>query len=385
MAISEKLSIRRLKENIPADLLRLTSSRDILNVIQNACACSFDHDEPVSENEAGLLAEFLQEAQDFGDLHRDLEAGDHVKAAFRMSALLQKIEDAGFMVFGGREVQRLEGGIGASAAWPVAIIRVRRSTSPENHQSLQMSKSKKQIIADLIEQAREFHVGPSDDGDKETAVTSGYRHLVIQFKRLAGPILPEAAASRLNAIDVEVNDIYSALDAKAELEALLPDIESALARLDDERHGAIYRVPAADLRKEIELQRSLMIAVATGGPRIQTVDDEYQTRRATIRDGIAEREIEEPNPYDDLWAWYGKWSGGDLPTYQARRQFISELYAPVLNQIRAEETGQRGVREREAPTGWIKAGPESTRRGGDFRQPSRKSSFRPSVLSVEKF
>jgi hypothetical protein len=57
-----------------------------------------------------------------------------------------------------------------------------------------MSTSKKQIITDLIEQARKFRVRPSDDGDKETAVTSGYRHLVIQFKRLAGPILPEAAA-----------------------------------------------------------------------------------------------------------------------------------------------------------------------------------------------
>jgi hypothetical protein len=41
------------------------------------------------------------------------------------------MEDAGFLVFGGREVQRLEGGIGAPEAWPVAILHVRRSTSPE--------------------------------------------------------------------------------------------------------------------------------------------------------------------------------------------------------------------------------------------------------------
>ncbi len=117
--------------------------------------------------------------------------------------------------------------------------------------------------------------------------------------------------------------------------------------------GRAYRIPAGDLRREIELQRSLMIAVATGGLRIQTVDAEYQTRRAKIREGLEEREIEEPNPFDDLWAWYGKWSGGDLPSYQSRRQFISELYAPVLNQIRAEETGRSGVREAE-PTGWVK-------------------------------
>jgi len=127
----EKLRIRRLKENIPAYLLRLTYGRDILNIIQNSYAHSFDHDEPASENEAQLLAEFLQEAQDFGDLYRELEAGDHVKAALRMSALLQQLEGAGFWVFGGREIQRLEGGIGAPEAWPVVILHVRRSTSPE--------------------------------------------------------------------------------------------------------------------------------------------------------------------------------------------------------------------------------------------------------------
>jgi hypothetical protein len=41
----------------------------------------------------------------------------------------------------------------------------------------------------------------SEDPDEQTAVTYGFRHLVVQFKRLVCPILPQAAASRLNAID----------------------------------------------------------------------------------------------------------------------------------------------------------------------------------------
>jgi hypothetical protein len=97
-----------------------------------------------------------------------------------------------------------------------------------------MSMSKKRIIEDLIERARNFRFcGPSDDPDEQTAVTSAYRYLVIQFKRLAGPTLPEAAASRLDAIDVEINDLYSAFNAKAELDALLPDIEATLEFLDE--------------------------------------------------------------------------------------------------------------------------------------------------------
>ena len=76
---SAKVRIRRLKENVPAYLPRLTSGKDILNIIQNTYAHVFDHDEPASEDEVQLLAEFFQEAQDFGDLCRDLEAGERVK------------------------------------------------------------------------------------------------------------------------------------------------------------------------------------------------------------------------------------------------------------------------------------------------------------------
>jgi hypothetical protein len=39
----------------------------------------------------------------------------------------------------------------------------------------------------------------------------------------------------------------------------------------------------ADLILQIEAQRDLMMAVATGGPRIQEVNTEYQQRRVFIR------------------------------------------------------------------------------------------------------
>jgi hypothetical protein len=97
-----------------------------------------------------------------------------------------------------------------------------------------MKATKKERIASLIEQAHDFRFcGPSDDPDEQTSVTSGYRYLVVQFKRLAGPILPEEAASRLNSINVEIDDLYSAYDAKAELDALIPDIEAVLEYTDD--------------------------------------------------------------------------------------------------------------------------------------------------------
>lgn len=92
-----------------------------------------------------------------------------------------------------------------------------------------MATNKKEVIAQLVEDARRFKFcGPSDDPDEQTSVTAGYRHVVIQLKRLAGPLLPEAERLRLNSLEVEVNNIYSAYEAHAEIQALLPDIEAAL-------------------------------------------------------------------------------------------------------------------------------------------------------------
>jgi hypothetical protein len=96
------------------------------------------------------------------------------------------------------------------------------------------NQKRKEIIADLVVDARTFRFcGPSDDPEEQTAVTSGYQYLVTQFKRLAAPVLASPSASRLNAIEVEIDNLYSAYDAKAELDALLPEIEAALERLDD--------------------------------------------------------------------------------------------------------------------------------------------------------
>lgn len=87
---------------------------------------------------------------------------------------------------------------------------------------------------EMIHAARNFRFcGPSDDPDEQFAVTTGYRYVLVQIQRLATPLLPEAEASRLNAIAVDVDSVYSAYDARAELDALLPDIEAALERADE--------------------------------------------------------------------------------------------------------------------------------------------------------
>jgi len=105
-----------------------------------------------------------------------------------------------------------------------------------------------------------------------------------------------------------------------------------------------------ELISEIEAQKALMISVATGGHRIQLVNSDYGSRRARIWEGLKERRLDDPNPYGDLWLWYGKWSSGDLPTYASRREYISKMYVPILDHLQSAVPSSRPAE----PTGWAR-------------------------------
>lgn len=103
----------------------------------------------------------------------------------------------------------------------------------------------------------------------------------------------------------------------------------------------------AELLALLDKMRGVMVAVATGGPRIDEVNDEFQNDYRTAADALTERGIESPLPYADLWQWYGKWSA-DLPGYAPRRAYVAELFTPLLSRVRS-------VRVSKAePTGWVR-------------------------------
>lgn len=104
----------------------------------------------------------------------------------------------------------------------------------------------------------------------------------------------------------------------------------------------------AELLQALDSLRNTMIAVATGGPRINDVNGEFQSTYALVAAALARRGVENPLPYGSLWDWYGRWTSGDMPTYQSRREFVGELFNPLINRLR---TGR--VEEFE-PTGWAR-------------------------------
>jgi hypothetical protein len=116
---------RRIKKNVPAYLVRLTTGREILNLVTSSYAFLMNHEDPTSQEEANLVGSFFQTLRDLADLGDDLEPVDRVNAAFSLTKSLEQLEEAGFYVFGGREIQLIEGGYEPEPSdWPIAILHV---------------------------------------------------------------------------------------------------------------------------------------------------------------------------------------------------------------------------------------------------------------------
>lgn len=100
----------------------------------------------------------------------------------------------------------------------------------------------------------------------------------------------------------------------------------------------------------IDAQREVMIAVATGKTMIQDVNEEYKVRRTGILRALHQRSLEDPNPFTDLWMWYGYWKE-NLPTYQLRREYVANLYDPLIEKLQIGPS-DFGIEIFKGLTGW---------------------------------
>ncbi len=127
---TQPLHVRRVAENTPAFLRRIRSGKELLDIVTNACAFAHHYDELKDEAEDELVAGFLQDAQDWGELGLE-SVRDRMRAARSIDEHIGELERAGFWIFGYREKQILEGGSGPDTDWPVTHIQVLRDTNPE--------------------------------------------------------------------------------------------------------------------------------------------------------------------------------------------------------------------------------------------------------------
>ena len=96
-------------------------------------------------------------------------------------------------------------------------------------------------------------------------------------------------------------------------------------------------VQLENLLKKIKEIQSIMVDVSTGESLIQEKEDEYIVIYLDItadieslaKDGLA---LSHNNSFRTLWDWYGYWSSR-FPSAASRRQYVGDLYAPLVNPI----------------------------------------------------
>lgn len=108
-----------------------------------------------------------------------------------------------------------------------------------------------------------------------------------------------------------------------------------------------------DLVAVLDRMKATMIAVATGGPRIGEVQHEFAQNFDEVSSELGARAIDCVLPYRELWDWYGRWSSGDLPSWQSRRKFVSDLFGEQLRLVRSKRTPGSSAEELK-PTGWAR-------------------------------
>jgi len=123
----------KAKANAPKLLPRLTSGKQIVDIIREAHAYQFDHCEFNSKDEADYISGFLQNLQDWGEVSGfgDFEIGNQVQLGFDLNKDIEELEKRGFFLFGERRSSKMTNANKDDlGVWDIATLVVLRQDNP---------------------------------------------------------------------------------------------------------------------------------------------------------------------------------------------------------------------------------------------------------------
>lgn len=114
-------------------LPRLVTGKQLVDILFEVHAFQFDYDPFQTQEEMEVIAGFLQDLQDWGELSgmTVFEVGYRVEKGYEWNTNIKKVEDLGFYLFGERQQRRLKPEKeGQPLIWEVAVILVLRKDNP---------------------------------------------------------------------------------------------------------------------------------------------------------------------------------------------------------------------------------------------------------------
>lgn len=124
-------SIKNQKEKKARFLSRITSGKELLNILTDSHGYRTDYDEIENEEEANFIGGILQDLTDYGDISGMVEAYDKVKMGLQLKEMIKRIEEKGYFIFAESNLEQIKYSNRETEKWKVATILIRRKDNPE--------------------------------------------------------------------------------------------------------------------------------------------------------------------------------------------------------------------------------------------------------------
>lgn len=115
----------------PKFLTRITSGKELLNILKDSYGQRTDYDDVDNEVDAEFIGRVLQDLLDFGDISGMADPYDKVRMGLELKNLLDDFEEKGYYLLGGQHVEQIKFQNGETDKWPVATFIIKRRDSSE--------------------------------------------------------------------------------------------------------------------------------------------------------------------------------------------------------------------------------------------------------------
>lgn len=124
---------RKEKKDEPRLLPKITSGKQIVDIIRDVGAYQFDHCDFDSQEEADFVSSFLQNIQDWGEVSSfgNFEIGSQIQLGYDLNKEIVELENHGFFLFGERRSKRMTNAKKDDLGiWDIATLIVLRKDNP---------------------------------------------------------------------------------------------------------------------------------------------------------------------------------------------------------------------------------------------------------------
>jgi len=118
-------------EEKPKFLTRVTSGKELFNIINDVYGYNTDYDEATNEDEVNFVGYFFQTLVDYGDISSMVEVSDKIKIGFELQELIDELDEKGYYIFGERALEPMHVNQPKGEKWMVATIILKKKGSSE--------------------------------------------------------------------------------------------------------------------------------------------------------------------------------------------------------------------------------------------------------------